>query len=507
MTLQNHTMKKFLIFTILSIILGTANAQNYLDISVNDIIDHRTNYFCVEYDGICIHAKQGCTNPWFCYDGQIYYQSSFTVTHEMSKALAYNDDCGTNYLGEFFVAFGGSIPPSEPWIENQKQKCPNALYELWAQETPQDDYTYLWNTGDTTAYIMADVGNYSVTVTSICGDVVSDQIVIVNGPDITPDLGDDKYLCHGGNKSLYPGTFASYLWSTGETTPSITVSDTGWYYVVVHDIYGCSERDSIKMEYLTPPDVDTSIPILSTDTITMSGNNMLVWKVTDMKIREIGVYREASSDEWIHIANIPYENGIFIDEISSNDRSWRYRLRSTDTCGNVSEFGRTYQSMNAAYMGPGISSYWVEWTPYKIANQLNCVDRYDIYSMKGYNDKTMTFIGSSTNEFFLDVPPSDDSLYIVVANISSHFGGGTAISNFCINATTGVEELGEIFDIYPNPNHGEFTLSGSGEYQIINCIGQVIAHGYVQEMKKIRLHNKGLFFVKTKDKTQKLIIY
>ena len=108
-------------------------------------------------------------------------------------------------------------------------KCQGTL-RLYAQANPQEDYTYLWSTGETTPYIDVDnLGTYGVTVTDACGNVVSDQVTI-NGeyPLHEPNLPEHAYLCIGGSVTLDAGTgFASYTWSNGSHGQTCTVTAPG----------------------------------------------------------------------------------------------------------------------------------------------------------------------------------------------------------------------------------------------------------------------------------------
>ncbi len=81
-----------------------------------------------------------------------------------------------------------------------------------------------------------------------CGDMQS----LVSGI-----LGDDTLFCQGSNYTLdatFPG--ATYLWSTGATTATITVNATADYWVRITDGSGCTGRDTVTVTVVPPPDVD-----------------------------------------------------------------------------------------------------------------------------------------------------------------------------------------------------------------------------------------------------------
>lgn len=70
-------------------------------------------------------------------------------------------------------------------------------------------------------------------------------VVKAQCPDAT--LGNDTSFCEGSGLTLTaPTSDASYLWNTGETTPSITVYDAGEYHVAV-TLNGCTISDTIAV--------------------------------------------------------------------------------------------------------------------------------------------------------------------------------------------------------------------------------------------------------------------
>ncbi|MBL7955912.1 MAG: gliding motility-associated C-terminal domain-containing protein [Flavobacteriales bacterium] len=116
--------------------------------------------------------------------------------------------------------------------------------------------TYLWSTGATTPTIdVTTTGTYSVEVFSgLCS--VTDQATITVNPIPSVELGNDVTLCAGENITLdatWPG--ATYLWSTGATTPTITASTTGTYSVDV-TLNGCVALDVIDVTVLSATSVN-----------------------------------------------------------------------------------------------------------------------------------------------------------------------------------------------------------------------------------------------------------
>ncbi|HEY2094264.1 MAG TPA: hypothetical protein VGJ81_20540, partial [Thermoanaerobaculia bacterium] len=97
--------------------------------------------------------------------------------------------------------------------------------------------SYLWSTGATTQAIAVNAsGNYSVTVTDANGCTASSAATAVTvnplpAPAIT--ASGPTSFCTGGSVTLTASAAASYAWSNGATTQSITVSASGSYSVTV----------------------------------------------------------------------------------------------------------------------------------------------------------------------------------------------------------------------------------------------------------------------------------
>ncbi|MFS4491700.1 SdrD B-like domain-containing protein [Maribacter sp. 2308TA10-17] len=93
-----------------------------------------------------------------------------------------------------------------------------------------------------------------------------------------------------------------YLWSTGETTQSITVTEAGEYTVTVSDCKGCTETDAVAIEIIRPKAyeltggdtfcIDGEADFLTDNTIQVSGNIMganSTFVVTDLDGKILGL--------------------------------------------------------------------------------------------------------------------------------------------------------------------------------------------------------------------------
>jgi gliding motility-associated-like protein len=117
---------------------------------------------------------------------------------------------------------------------------------------------YLWNTGFTGSKITTTAfGDYWLEIEQN-GCKVRDTIKVSAKPKPIVSLGIDTTFCKFKPVVLATGNtgYDSYLWSTGEVTPTILVNQTGTYYVTVTKS-DCEASDTIKV---FPGDCDIYIP-------------------------------------------------------------------------------------------------------------------------------------------------------------------------------------------------------------------------------------------------------
>ncbi|MEJ7767795.1 MAG: gliding motility-associated C-terminal domain-containing protein, partial [Chitinophagaceae bacterium] len=114
--------------------------------------------------------------------------------------------------------------------------------------------TYLWQDGSTNAfYPAAQPGVYWVQAT-LNGCSARDSVTITVSDPSAFSLGNDRVVCNGQPLVLgVTGLYTKYLWSTGSTSSTITVSNTGVFWLEAADNTGCSYRDSISVAFRSPP--------------------------------------------------------------------------------------------------------------------------------------------------------------------------------------------------------------------------------------------------------------
>ncbi len=216
-------------------------------------------------------------------------QSYLWSNGEESASIVVNE-AGT-YTVEAFTTCGSSSDS----ITIQEQSLPDAAVISSSDGflcaggesllTASGGSSYLWADGQTSPEIsITEPGTYSVEVTNICGSVsISIDIEGLDLPDISIVSDTDGLICEGGSSTLTASGGDSFLWSTGEITASITVSELGVYSVEASNFCGSNE-ESIELTAGELPEGEISsseglvicsgVPTL----LTASGGQNYLWE-------------------------------------------------------------------------------------------------------------------------------------------------------------------------------------------------------------------------------------
>jgi len=135
--------------------------------------------------------------------------------------------------------------------------CDGDIFEIVPTFTGDvDGASFLWSTGETTPTIFVDeAGTFELTIT-VGSCTASDDIVITVATPPIVDLGPDELVCDGESFEIIPilsGDLdgATFLWSTGETTDTIIVDQTGTFTLTV-TVGPCTVSDDIVVTVADP---------------------------------------------------------------------------------------------------------------------------------------------------------------------------------------------------------------------------------------------------------------
>ena len=143
-----------------------------------------------------------------------------------------------------------------------------AAFLLLAAGSQAQTVTYLWSNGATTPNIVVnpqETTTYYLTITQDGVEYFDSLVVTVTPPPLVAINGSSS-VCLGFSTTLQASPGVTYLWSTGETTASITVSpsENTSYSVEITDAAGCTGTAEIN--------VIVNQPSTATETVSACGS-------------------------------------------------------------------------------------------------------------------------------------------------------------------------------------------------------------------------------------------
>ena len=165
---------------------------------------------------------------------------SITVTSSGSYSVTVTNANGCSAISTPTVVTVYSLPTPTIEPSGATTVCSGGSATLTATTATN----YLWSTGATSQIISVTTsGSYSVTVTNANGCSASSAptvVTLIPLPTPTIEPGGPISFCNGGSATLTAANATNYLWSTGATSQSITVTTAGAYSVTVTNADGCS---------------------------------------------------------------------------------------------------------------------------------------------------------------------------------------------------------------------------------------------------------------------------
>ncbi|OWY21482.1 T9SS C-terminal target domain-containing protein [Sphingobacteriales bacterium UPWRP_1] len=144
---------------------------------------------------------------------------------------------------------------------------------------------YSWSNGQTSGHINVSPSvttTYTVTVTGANGCTDTDAVT-VTVLTATANAGADQTICEGGSAVLTASGGGSYLWSTGATTSSITVSPgtTTTYAITVTNANGCEASDYVTVTVAPGVNANAGANMVicagSSATLSATGGSVYQW--------------------------------------------------------------------------------------------------------------------------------------------------------------------------------------------------------------------------------------
>jgi uncharacterized protein YjdB/PKD repeat protein len=325
--------------------------------------------------------------------------------------------------------------------------------------------SYKWNSTSVNSSLSVTTGGtYSLTATDDAGCITSDVIIITENALPTVSLGATDSICPSSPKILNAGTgLTSYLWSTGASTQTITVSATGIYSVTVTDANSCLVSNNVTIVVRQPyaEQLGVASIIYGTNKIALG------WMRTSGKdIKSYEVLKESTvAGKYNVIGTRLYADTTYIVDKNADPMSqtYKYKLQTTNNCGDTITSKTHRTILLQAVYSESTNSNQLSWNAYEGIN----LSTYHIYR-NGTDIKQIA--ASSSSLVFNDLTGQMGDKYyigydlpqqIVTDRLKSDSGPySQSLSNMAESQLTSISinDLDAEVTAYPNPSDGKFMV-------------------------------------------------
>ena len=374
--------------------------------------------------------------------------------------------------------------------------CPGTIAAIQAV-TGATGITYQWYlngsilNGETNADLQIETGgNYQVMITQGSCTAISQTLAITELPAvIIPDLqlSQSNPGCSGGSAiiSAVGGSFNSYQWSNGATSPSIEVTISGDYTVELSDNNGCVATAGPVSVNFALQDV---VPICLVTVDPTTGSNLIVWEpVTSEVTSTYVIYKETNvADVYAVIGTVDYGSDGMFEDVNSNSavQASRYKLALIDTCdieSSLSDLHKTIHLTSNLGVGNTVNLIWSHYEGFAFGS-------YNIYRGTASDNMTLIATIASNLNSYTDLLPLTNGYYMIeVEGVSCDPSRTlqTSTSNIINYQVEGIDEIeNSSLKVYPNPAYDRVTLQCDATligntYVIFDVTGREIIQGKV----------------------------
>ncbi|MCG3167509.1 MAG: hypothetical protein POELPBGB_03301 [Bacteroidia bacterium] len=382
--------------------------------------------------------------------------------------------------------------------------------------------TYDWSTGEITQQITVGTsGVYAVTVVDQNGCEGFDYAIVTVSQLLTPTItsSGNPTFCEGDSIVLTATSgYTTYLWSSGQTTESITVTTAGFYQVFVTNSLGCDGFSApLIVTTLTNPSpaisADGPLSFCPGEDVVLNagfGYSAFEWQpglehtqtltVTtpgDYSVTVTGSNGCSGTSPVVTVEVFPVPNPQiqadgplqFCDgedvvlSVLGNYASYLWTSGSTTPTILVTEsgqYGVIVMDMNGCVdssqvVNPVTVTVW-DPQPFIVesGDTLTCTPAFATYQW--YENDTMVTVPGFNQQILITQSSGNYTVVVTDAN------GCTGESNIIEHSQTSIHDvtLNAMIDIYPNPTNSVFTFNAQFEgyenlrLELTNTLGQLI---------------------------------
>ena len=366
-----------------------------------------------------------------------------------------------------------------------RPECPQNEFVVNG-ESIYEDFVLLPNNGEPQSYLVRLMA---------CGNVYF-CIIDFKTPSITNPFA-EPFIWKRTGESVTLHAPGNVLWSTGETTNDIDVTEPGTYSVTITDAcgsetYSIEVRDNVEIDLATC-DLETNL-------------NMVTWPTTSAQAEYVGTV-EIKRDGMV-VGTVNYSEGQFIDNIGSDAASRTYTITAIGTDGNPCPIpSYPKETIHMSYtmgMNNTIEIGWNTPTGYDLLGYNVCEWHENDGSLS-----VIDYVGASVTSYTCSQSQFDQG-YIVVQGVEAGKEGETRLLSNRSSETVGLGENGPstgsgTLTVYPNPAKDRFIVEGSGIMTVMNTLGQTVLTQEIDGKTTIELP-QGLYFVKLGKTMRKVVV-
>jgi len=328
-------MKRVFLLAMILLNIVTVNAQNYLQMYIDDIEPDQNFEFCLQdYDSIVIVDT---TYNFAYYDHWLVYSPitgiDFCEFGPVLTLIPGDDDTNSAFVVsyQYYQSFGAdwfkfqiwfkAFSAPDPWLPEYEWKHGGEMITLTAPQSPNN--LYHWE----------------------------------------------------------------YEWSTGENQREIEVVDPGIYWTQLYN--DCGEAfDSVEVRN------GVDISLASTDLET--NLNQISWLVDDAQshyLTQVNVYRNGQP-----VGSVPYAEGRFLDNIGSGAMQWQYHVVGVTSDGEECSVPSYWKRPIHLDHLQGQSNHVLQWTSYEAENDASVI-AYRIYDWVDGELRFVEEVGDFVNTY------------------------------------------------------------------------------------------------------------
>ncbi|MBP5496578.1 MAG: C10 family peptidase [Bacteroidales bacterium] len=273
----------------------------------------------------------------------------------------------------------------------------------------ENDLPYAY--GDTLFEAGTLSGNYIFHLSTVhsCDSTATLHLTVI--PAFTPEIIVNGTLspCVTSSATLsVDGSYSGYHWSNNATTPTITVTEAGTYWVTATDAHGCTGvSGQVQLGLSELIDETPAICMVGVE----NDHNLVVWEtLADPDVETYRIYRENSqANVYELLASVPAGSPNAYEDITADPsvRAYRYKITAADSCGGETPMSAYHKTVHLT-INQGIGNSWnLIWTPYEGFE----FSSYKLYRGTANNNLQLIQTMPSTLTSFTDNNPAGDALF------------------------------------------------------------------------------------------------